>query len=120
MYNGNTGIFEKEFDCIADACRYINVSLDNVAHICECCSGKRYSCAKHLWSYDKKDRLEVITKGNHLIFKKLIGYNNEKTIEFSSMKDAYEYFDTPNKGKIKQCVLNPTRTFKGYYWRIEL
>ena len=57
MYNGTSGIFEKEFDCIADACKYLNISVDNVSHICDCCSGKRYSCAKHLWNYNKYEKL---------------------------------------------------------------
>lgn len=101
QYDKDTGEFIQEFNCIRDACRAMNVSLDLSCHITDCCRGNRRTCNSYIWKYEKLDKVTPdSTKFGRIKFNKLIAYNDVEEHIFKSMKEAYSFLGVPNKGKI--------------------
>lgn len=121
QYDKDTGELLNEFDCMCDAMRFLGqTEQKSVSHISDCCSGKRRTFATYKWSYEKLDKIAPNTgKYDRIKFKKLIAYNDEHELEFTSMKEAYTYFNDTNKGKINSVLKGERKTYKGYHWKIE-
>lgn len=111
------GTFIKKWDCEADAARECHTTS---AHISNCCNGIRRSTAGYLWAYSL-DSVNITNDQPYARMKtgKIIAYNDNETLEFNNQKEAYEYLGCKNKGKIKVCIDDPKRTYKGYYWKLK-
>lgn len=122
QYNSQTGDFIQEWECVADACRFLNISTEMSKHICQCCKGNRRTAAGYIWRFTKQSKVEpeLGKKYSRITFTKLIAYNNNEYYEFNSMKEAYNFLKEPNKGKINAVLKGERNTYKGYFWDIEI
>lgn len=121
QYNTNTGEFIKEWDTASEACRSLGFSSDNCKHITECCRGERRTALGFIWKFEK---LKLVTpelgkKFARITFNKLIAYNDTEFHEFKTMKEAYQFLNEPNKGKINSVLKGERKSYKGYYWKTE-
>lgn len=120
QYNKDTGEFIQEYECIREACKALNISLDNACHISECCKNKRRTCAFFIWRYEKLDKITPDPKKfGRIKFDHLIAYNSTEKHIFNSMKEAYDFLEIPNKGKINQVIKGKRKMYMGYFWKIE-
>lgn len=111
------GTFIRKWDCEADAARECNTSS---AHISSCCKGFRRSTGGYLWAYD----MESVNITNdkpyaHMKLDIIVAYNDSETLEFNNQKEAYNFLNCKNKGKIKWCIEHPGCTYKGYKWKFK-
>lgn len=121
QYDKDTGEFIREFDCVRDVCRILNISLDYSSHISACCRNKRRTCLSFIWRYEKLDKvIPDIKKYGRIKFDRLIAYNNTEKHIFHSMKEAYDFLGVSNKGRINQVIRGERKTYKGYFWKIEI
>lgn len=119
QYDKDSGKLLAEYDCILDGARATG-SINNATHICECCEGKRRTSAGFIWKYEKYDSVKNNSgKWDRIKFKKLIAYNDSEYHEFVSMKEAYQFLKTPNKGKISEVLKGNKSMYKGFYWKYE-
>lgn len=120
QYDKDTGEFLKEFGCIREACRELSLNEDGATHIVQCCKGTRRTFATYKWSYEKLERIEPNDgKYDRIKFSLLIAYNDKEYHEFKSMKEAYSFLGTKNKGKINQILKGNGNTYKGYFQKIK-
>lgn len=92
----------------------------NHAHISDCCNCKRRSAGGFLWAYDLKGLNNTSNKVYfHKNYKNIIAFTESETLFFSDQKEALKYFKQKNKGQIKRCIENPSRSFMGYYWKLK-
>lgn len=122
QYNSQTGNFIQEWECAADACRFLNISTEMSKHICQCCNGSRRTAAGYIWRFTKENKVEseLGKKYSRITFTKLIAYNSNEYYEFKSIKEAYIFLKEPNKGKINDVLKGKRNMYKGYFWDIEI
>lgn len=121
QYDTKTGEFLQEWSCVADACRYLNISTEMSKHITQCCRKLRRTSAGYIWRFNKEDKVEpeLGKKYSRIVFTKLIAYNDSEYHEFNSMKEAYDFLKVSNKGKINQVLKGERNKYKNYFWDIE-
>lgn len=121
QYDCNTGRFIKDWDTASEACRQLGYNPSNCIHITECCRGKRRTALGFIWRFEKLDEVtpEINKKYSRITFNKLIAYNDNEYYEFKTMKEAYQFLNEPNKGKINAVLKGKRKIYKGYYWKTE-
>lgn len=114
-----SGKFLKEYDVISEAA--VQNNIKSISHICGCCSGERKSCGGFIWKYEYFENGITInsSKYDRLSFGKIIAYNEIETLEFNSLKEAYSFLGTTNKGHINKVITGKSKSYKGYIWKIE-
>jgi hypothetical protein len=117
-YDMKSGEFIESYLTIIEASIKNNISSSS--HICQCCELKRKTCGNFIWRYEYIEEGLVVEskKYDRLQFKKLIAYNDIEELEFTSMKEAYSFLNTTNKGHINRAIKSKTLSYKGYRWKI--
>ena len=122
QYDCNSGKFIRDWDTASEACKQLGYNPKNCKHITECCRGERRTALGFIWKFKKVDTVEseVNKKYSRISFNKLIAYNdNGEYFEFKTMKEAYQFLNESNKGKINAVLKGERKMYKGYFWKIE-
>ena len=116
QYDKDSGELLNSFVCVREAARAYN-AIDMATHICACCRGERRTALGYKWSYEKLDKISPDPqKYGRINFSKLIASKENETLEFKSMKEAYEYFGVKNDGKINEVIKGKRKSYRGYVW----
>lgn len=108
------GNFIKEWGSSTEAADYYGIYPSGII---DCANRKHETCAKYIWRYYKKDKID---NSNYLktLPKKVYQYDLQgKLIKvWNSAKDAANYFKI-DKSCINDCARGKTKTSMGYIWK---
>ncbi|WP_293666520.1 NUMOD4 domain-containing protein [uncultured Parabacteroides sp.] len=104
------GEFIKEWGCMSDACRELNIDSGCMTRVCQ----KVEPQAKgYVWRYEKC-KVEPVS----LRVKKIIQYDKDGKFirEWNRITDAAKHYNT-STGRICACLSGVTKTCRGFIWR---
>lgn len=115
QYDSKTGEYIKGFYSVTIASKETKINLANIA---ECAQGHILSAGGYIWSYEKKDKINVIKKNNKRC---LVGKYDEngKLVEayISLTATAKNNKDIKVSRKKLSIVIAKGEKYKNFYWR---